>query len=388
MSGVAVDTMSARDRTLSLGAIIAAAFSVGVAFGVGFPLTSLTLEAWGASKWLIGIAGAVPAVAMLLSMPLVPTMIARFGAVWTMTLGVILTGLGFIALGFVNDAITWIAVRFLMSMFIAGPWLAGETWINVVAKEETRGRVVALYTIAFFSGFALGPTIIAYFGVSGWAPFLFGAAGTVLACIPVVFARHLAPDLSMTDSHSPFTALKLAPAAMMASFMSGCAETSYLSLLPNVGLAAGLEEARAAGLLSLLLIGGIALQFPLGWISDRLPRFNVILALSLIFMVLSLTVPYLIAERWAITGVMVLLGCVILGFYTVGLVLLGEQVKAADLAAANAGFIVAYQIGSIVGPLVAGLAMSMSPVSGFIATVVGLMLISTAVMIWLRRRYG
>lgn len=386
MTVSSVDSMSARERNLSLGAIITAAFSVGVAFGIGFPLTSLTLEAWGESKWMLGIAGAIPAVAMLISMPATPTVIARIGAVATLTVGVIITGLGFLALAFVKDAWSWIAVRFLMSMFIAAPWLVGETWINVVTRDETRGRVVALYTIAFFSGFALGPSIIAYFGISGWTPFVVGAAGTILAAVPVLFARHLAPDLTMTDAHNPFAALRIAPVAMMAAFMSGCSETSYLSLLPNVGLAAGLDETRATALLSLLLLGGIVLQFPLGWISDRLPRFQVLMALSAIFVALSLVVPSIIDARWIITPVIMMLGCVILGFYTVGLVLLGEQAKAEDLAVANAGFIVAYQLGSIIGPLIAGAAMSVSPVHGFILTVVGLMLISTVAMVVMHRR--
>ena len=60
-----------------------------------------------------------------------------------------------------------------------------------------------------------------------------------------------------------------------------------------------------------------------------------------------------------------LIGGVILGFYTVGLAIIGERVGANDLAAANAAFLVMYQAGAIVGPIVAGIAMTTSPVTGF-----------------------
>ncbi len=53
----------------------------------------------------------------------------------------------------------------------------------------------------------------------------------------------------------------------------------------------------------------------------------------------------------ASTVVAFLLGGVILGFYTVGLAIVGERVGANDLAAANAAFLVMYQVGAILGPL-------------------------------------
>ena len=45
-------------RAMSLAAVIAAAFGVGLTFGIGAPLTALTFESWQQPKWLIGLAGA------------------------------------------------------------------------------------------------------------------------------------------------------------------------------------------------------------------------------------------------------------------------------------------------------------------------------------------
>ncbi|MEQ1670552.1 MAG: MFS transporter, partial [Hyphomicrobium sp.] len=81
------------------------------------------------------------------------------------------------------------------------------------------------------------------------------------------------------------------------------------------------------------------------------------------------------------------LGGVILGFYTVGLSIVGERVAPKDIAAANAAFLIMYQVGAILGPLAAGAAMTLSPVLGFIATVCGLMLISAiALQVFARRK--
>ena len=63
------------------------------------------------------------------------------------------------------------------------------------------------------------------------------------------------------------------------------------------------------------------------------------------------------------------------------------QAKAAsDLAAANAAFLVMYQAGSIIGPFAAGVAMTVSPVTGFVAIMTALMVICTTAVIVLEKR--
>ena len=58
---------------------------------------------------------------------------------------------------------------------------------------------------------------------------------------------------------------------------------------------------------------------------------------------------------------MFVVGGILGGFYTLGLVLLGEQFRGADLAAATAVFSSMWGVGSIVGPPVAGAAMDLLP---------------------------
>ncbi|MEQ1672743.1 MAG: MFS transporter, partial [Hyphomicrobium sp.] len=240
-----------RERMLSLAAVITAAFGVGLAFGIGFPLTSLTLEAWHEPAWVLGLAGAAPAIAVLIMLPFLPAVVGRVGAVPAIATGCVLAALGFLALSTVSTAPAWIAIRLAMSAGIALPWLVGETWINTVSTDGTRGRVIALYAIAFFTGFAIGPQLIGVLG-QGLAPFLAGAAATALAGVPIILARRLAPDLTHDNPVGTATALRLAPIGMIGGFIGGFAEISYLSLLPNVAIASGVTETDALRLLTML----------------------------------------------------------------------------------------------------------------------------------------
>lgn len=84
-----------RDRAHSLAAVIAANAGLGLAYGIGYPLTSLTFERWGAASWLTGLAGAAPALAVLVTLPFVPAIARRLGTVPAMTLGCLLAAIGF-----------------------------------------------------------------------------------------------------------------------------------------------------------------------------------------------------------------------------------------------------------------------------------------------------
>jgi len=172
----------------------------------------------------------------------------------------------------------------------------------------------------------------------------------------------------------------------MCGFIGGFAEISYLSLLPNVAIASSHSEAYALWLLSLMTIGGGVLQFPIGWLADKVDKVLVSSGLSVLFVLMSLALPWTLSSSTLAPVMVFMLGGVILGFYTLGLAIIGEEASAKDLAAVNAGYLVMYNSGAVVGPVASGVAMTASPVQGFIFVIVGLMTVSAIILIVLARR--
>ncbi len=382
MSASANREFTSLERTLSIAAVVISSFGVGVSFGVGFPLTALTLESWGEPKWVIGLAGSAPAIATVLVLPFAARLIERIGPVTAILFSSVLASASFLALGAVSSAWVWIAIRLIMSAGVALPWLVGETWINLVARDDARARAIAIYVVAFFAGFAVGPQALNYLGTTGLAPFIVGALGAAFAGIPILFAQRLAPEMTFDRQTNLASSLRLVPIAFAAAFIGGFSEITYLSLMPNVGLAAGLDEGQALRLLTIVTVGGLVLQFPLGWIADKWSRIGLLIALAIGFIVFSILLPFALGRSIAAEALAFLIGGIILGFYTIGLAMLGERVTVSQLAEANAAFIVMYQLGGIVGPIAAGTAMSYAPVAGFIVTLSGMMALSI-VGLWL-----
>lgn len=368
-------------RVLSLAAVTMAAFGVGLSFGIAFPLTSLTLESWQTSKFLIGLAGAAPSVSVLLVLPLVPRIVRRLGIVSAIVVGCAFGALGFLGLSQFQSAEAWIAIRFLMSAGLALPWLAGETWVNLVSAERTRGRVIAIYAISFFSGYSAGPLILDVTGITGIRPFIAGALSMGLAGLPILIARNLAPSVADAGGRFSITeALRMAPAGMAGGFIGGFAEMSYLSLLPNVALAGGLDQGKALWLMSLMTFGGVMLQYPIGWLVDKVAKLRVTVSLAVLFVGLTIALPFGLALGLA-PFIAFALGGVILGFYSVGLAIVGEDVPPEHMTAANAAFLMFYQCGAIIGPAACGAAMTRAPVEGFVAVLSLIMLVSVGALV-------
>ena len=288
---------------------------------------------------------------MLFALPFLPRLVARWGVVRAIAAGCVLGGAGFLALGQFQSVNAWIAIRFLMSAGLALPWLAGETWINMVTREETRGRVIAIYAISFFSGYTAGPLILDYTGLAGHCAVYRGSRGDGTrrpadhAC-GTSRARCLR---SRSIGSGVVAALALAPVGMAGGFIGGFAEMTYLALLGNVALAGGMDQSGALRLISLLTLGGVVLQYRHRLARRQSTAYARHGGAGGAFIALSLAMPVSLCHPWAAAATAFLLGGVILGFYTLGLAIVGEEVKAADLAPANAAFLVMYQIGAIAG---------------------------------------
>jgi MFS family permease len=370
MSVAETTALSRADMYRSLVAVTLSAFGVGISFGISYPLVSIVFEAWQQPRWIIGLGGAVPSVAIFLLMPFLPKLVARVGAVPAMVLGCLVSAVGFAGLYLFQSVPAWLLLRFLMSGGLTLPWLIGETWLNTVTTEDSRGRIVALYATGFFAGFAVGPLLLQWTGITGPLPYVLGALSTAVSVVPIVLAQRLAPDMNDERSTSVWKAFRLAPLGMAAAFIGGVLEMSHFSLLANVAISSGVNTQRALEFLTILLVGGLTLQVMIGWLADKASRTVVTLGLALCYIALAVALPDLLTSPELSGPAVFLLGGIVIGFYTLGLVMVGEQVNPYDLAVANAAFIMTYQVGGVLGPAIAGFAMTYEPIYGFIGVMI------------------
>ena len=357
-------------------------------YGLSVPLLSLILADRGFDGTLIGSQTAVQSAAILLVSPALPRHMSRTGPAVLMLGAIAVSIVAFLLLAAFTSTSAWFALRFVMGAAAGVLWVCGEAWINQVADDATRGRVVAIYSMAVAAGFALGPVVLSATGIQGLTPFAVSAAVMLLSALPLLTVLRDAPRLSGERSGRLPHYFRRAPVPMLLCGLYAATDGILISFLPHYGQDVGLSEARALYLITLLGIGGIVGQIPIGWLADRIDRMLLATLCTFLVVVASLVMPLVISHQPSNLLFMLFFGACLSGIYTIALVIIGEQFRGADLAAASALFGVLWGAGAVLGPQLGGLAYDHLPPHGIPLTIAALAaaLLPFPLAAWLRRR--
>lgn len=175
--------------------------------------------------------------------------------------------------------------------------------------------------------------------------------------MPVYAARKVAPAVHGAASANFMAFLWIAPTATLAAFVFGAAEQTGFAFFALYGLRSGLAEFQSALLLTMVAVGNLVLQIPLGLLADRFDRTRLLLVCGIVGAAGMLALPYAVHTPWQAYALLLVWGGITGGFYTIGLTQLGSRFNGADLASANAMFVMLYSIGMMLGPFGAGMAM-------------------------------
>nr|WP_298103312.1 MFS transporter [uncultured Shinella sp.] len=350
----------------SLIAAVAAISAVGIAIGLGLPLLSIIMEKRGISPTMIGINSAMAGVAAMAAAPFTTRLAHAWGTSTTMLLAILLSAISGLGFYYIENFWLWFPLRLVFHGAITTLFILSEFWINAAAPPRRRGLVLGIYATVLSLGFATGPLLFSILGSDGVRPFAVGALIILVAAIPIFIARSESPVIDEKPELHFMRYILLVPTATAAVFIFGAVEVGGLSLFPIYATRAGFSEPQAALLLTVMGIGNMAFQIPLGMLSDRMKdRRRLLTIMAVIGLVGALSLPW-VSQNWVLMAVVLLLwgGCVA-GLYTVGLSHLGSRLVGADLAAANAAFIFCYAVGTVVGPQAIGAAMDVSGNDGF-----------------------
>ncbi len=345
------------ERTISLAAVIACITAVGIGMGVSIPLLAILLERQGVSSTLIGLNTAMPSLATLAVTPFIAPLLRRIST-GSFLLICLVTSAICMPLYFVfNNIWIWFPLRFINGLALTGLFVVSEFWINQLATDKNRGFLIGIYGTILSAGFAVGPLVLLTIGPDGMTPFLIVSSLTILSAIPIILARKLAPQVTEKPSHGLLAFLTVAPAATLAGLVYGATETNMFNMLPIYALRVGLTENLAALILTIFAAGNVLFQIPIGLASDRFDRRTVLLICAGFGFAGTALLPVVSQNIWVFLPSLFIFGGVVVGMYTVGLALLGERFKGADLAAANSAFILMFSTGGLLGPPIAGAAM-------------------------------
>ena len=355
----------------SLAAAIVSMGMVNLSMGIAFPLTALILARQGVEPGMIGLSTAAQAAPVFVVSPFAARIMRRFGPADVMIFGLLLAGISFVLMALYPTLLAWFPLRFLLGSAATLLWATSEAWINSLAEDERRGRVIGVYSAAAAAGFASGPMLLVLIGTDV-TPFYVGAALLFIAAAIVATADRSRGYFGEGGTTTPamWRLVLIAPAALLANFFFAAAEDSLVTFFPLYAIRTGMAEEASLALLTIAALGAIVTQPLIGIVADKMNRLDLLTGLVAATLGGYFLLPFAMPGAVATGITLFLVVGLANGIFTLAMVLVGERFRGAELAGASAFTTAMWGMGALVGAPVSGAAMQLWDPHGLIAAVV------------------
>ena len=357
MPSTDASTLPTAGRRWSLAAAIASVTVFGLSVGQGAPLVSLLLEQRGFDATLNGLNAGPTFIGVMIGPLLAPRMVRWLGIRNFLLVYIVLDMALFLVMKVFDSFGAWLLLRAMGGLVGSSIFTAGEAWINQLAGDKGRGRIIGIYAAALSAGFGIGPLLLSVTGISGWAPWLANAGITGLAMVPLLCVGDASRSFGRERGGSPLAMFARAPLIVGVVVVFGLYEAALMALLPIWGVRNGLDNRMAAATLTAVYGGSILLQMLVGWLSDKMPRVGTLRLCGVIGLAGALALASLHVPLPVVFAVLFVSGGIAGGIYPVALSMAGDRFRDTELVTVNAAIIMAYGLGALAGPALGGVAM-------------------------------
>jgi MFS family permease len=345
-----------------------AALLCGIALlllGTGLLNTLLALRgsAEGFSDQTLGLLGSAYFAGFILGTWLCPRLIRRMGHVRAFTfLAAAEAACVLIHLLWMLPGV-WLLLRVMTGVALVGIYTVIESWLNTQAPPERRGQVFACYMAINLGSLALAQQLLNWDSPLNFTLFVIAAMLVVLAVMPVSATRLSQPVITDTPALSLRRLWEAAPVACAGALLSGLGMGGFWGLGAVYATRMGMDTAQIAGFVSLVIVAGALAQWPMGRLSDSIDRRR-----ALVIIAGSAALGGLLMAALGPFGLWLLVGAVVFGagsfsVYPAVVAHLIDHLHQEDILSGNAALLMLHGVGAAIGPALAGVLMSATPVA-------------------------
>jgi MFS family permease len=251
----------------------------------------------------------------------------------------------------------WTLLRAVIGFCFCGVYITAESWLNNAASNENRGKALSLYMLAQMVGIVSAQGILVLGDPAGFVLFIVPSVLVSISFAPILLSVSPTPVFETTKPLKLRQLIAISPLSCMGMFLLGGVFAAQFGMSSVWGTQAGLSVAEISLFVSVVYVGGLVLQYPIGWISDRMDRRELILILAFVGGVGGLigSVASGVYAIYLVAGF--ILGGLSNPLYALLLAYANDYIEREDMPAASAGFLFINGVGAILGPLITGWAM-------------------------------
>lgn len=356
--------------------------------GIQGTLITLRANAEGFDPALIGLIGTAYFAGFALSCFASPHLIRLVGHIRVFAALAAIASAATLALVLIVDPYVWIVIRFATGFCFSGLFTVMESWLAASSKNTDRARVLSVYRLIDMVSNAGAQFLLPTFGVLGFELFAIIAILFAVSLVPISLADRSSPKPPKVFKFDLGTVWRISPLACAGCVTLGMTNSAFRLIGPLYAEAMGLDVAGVALFMSAGIVGGAALQFPLGYLSDLLDRrWMIILATlgaMLAGLLLSTAEP---GNQILIYAGSFMFGAFALPLYSLSIAHANDQAEPSQYLLVAAGLIFFFAMGATCGPFIASLVLDTLGAPAFFAytsSVHGILILVTFIRMVIR----
>lgn len=318
----------------------------------------------------------------LIGSRLAPTMIRRVGHVRVFAaLGSFISAV-LILFPTLTDPWAWLALRVVVGFCFSGVYVTAESWLNHAADNENRGKALSLYMFVQMIGIISAQGLLVLGDPGGFVLFILPSVLVSIAFAPILLSVNPTPAFETTKGMSLRELFDISPLGCVGFALLGGVFAAQFGMSAVFAQQIGLSVGQISGFVSAIFVGGLVLQYPIGWVSDRMDRRVLILIVAAIGAGGALLPVFFGAAYPVLLLAAFLLGGMSNPLYALLLAYVNDFLEPDDMPAASAGLIFINGMGAIAGPVITGWIMGAIGPLGFFVYVAVLLAGLLAYGLW------
>lgn len=262
--------------------------------------------------------------------------------------------------------LVWALMRLVFGFCMAGLYVVAESWLNQAADNTTRGRLLSVYMVVMMGGYAVSQAFLGVAVPSGFALFVLSSLFVSLSVVPISLSQGNAPAFRAPETLQFATVWRLAPVGVIGGIGSGVATGALVGMGAVYATRLGYSTGQVAWLMGAALLGSVLLQWPIGLLSDRIPRRRALLIITMVAAGIAFIGAQPASPTFAfLIVVMLLFGSFSYPLYSVALSHINDVVSPNQAVAVSSIYVFAAGLGAIFGPLGAAVAIDSVGPAGF-----------------------
>lgn len=353
----------------------------GFSQGMLLPLIAVIFEQDGVSSSLNGLSATGLYIGTLVIAPFMEPQLRRFGFKPIIIIGGGLVVLSLLLFPLWKSVLFWFVLRILIGIGDQALHFSTQTWITSTSPQNRMGRNIAIYGMSFSIGFGSGPLFVPLVDIFEALPFIISGLLCLAAWTLVFFLKNDFPEATSSSMTARGTLSRFKAAIVIGWFAFlpplgyGFLEASLNAIYPVYALRQSIDVAMVSYMLAAFSVGAIATQLPLGELSDRIGRRNVLLIALFGGAAVFGTASFFESNAWITLAFFVLAGMFVGSTFSLGISYMADLMPRELLPTGNLLCGIAFSIGSLAGPILGGLFLELTYELSFLLLIAFILLV-------------